>query len=109
MRTTVWGALALSLIGGLLGADEVQAQQACVAWVSGGTYSPGEVVTFNGATYTALVTQTDYVGTGWDPTIASLFTPGGTCTGGTSSPPPPTTPPPPPTTPPPPPTSGTPS
>jgi chitinase len=88
MRRTLWSALALSLIGGLLSAHEARAQ-ACVTWVSGGTYTAGEVVTFNGSTYTALVTQTDYVGTGWDPTIASLFTPGGTCTGGTTPPPPP--------------------
>ena len=85
MKTMVWGALALSLIGGLVGAEEARAQAACVAWVSGGTYTAGEVVTFNGATYTALVTQTDYVGTGWDPTVATLYSPGGSCTGGTSS------------------------
>src|SRR5271154_6551742 len=88
MKTTVWSALALSLVIGLLGARNAQAQS-CVAWVSGGSYAAGEVVTYNGATYTALVTQTDYVGTGWNPTIASLFTPGGSCSGGTSPPPPP--------------------
>ena len=89
MRRTLWSALVLSLIGGLLSTHEARAQAACVAWVSGGTYTAGEVVTYNGATYTALVTQTDYVGTGWNPTIASLFTPGGSCTGSTSPPPPP--------------------
>jgi hypothetical protein len=88
MKRMLWSALVLSLISWALGAQEARAQAACVAWVSGGTYTAGEVVTFNGATYTALVTQTDYVGTGWDPTIASLFSPGGSCTGGTSTPPP---------------------
>jgi chitinase len=92
MKTTVWSALALSLVFGLLGTRNAQAQS-CVAWVSGGSYTAGEVVTYNGATYTALVTQTDYVGTGWNPTIASLFTPGGSCSGGTSPPPPPPPPP----------------
>ena len=88
MRFRIWCALALSLIGGLLGAHSVRAAT-CVAWVSGGTYTAGEVVTYNGATYTALVTQTDYAGTGWNPTIASLFSPGGSCSGGSSPPPPP--------------------
>jgi chitinase len=88
MRTTLWSAVALNLAIGLLGACNAQAQS-CVAWVSGGTYTAGEVVTYNGATYTALVAQTDYAGTGWNPTIASLFTPGGSCSGGTSPPPPP--------------------
>jgi len=87
MKRMLWRALALSFIGWIAGTHEARAQ-ACVAWVSGGTYTAGEVVTFNGATYTALVTQTDYVGTGWDPTVASLFSPGGICTGGTSPPPP---------------------
>ena len=66
MRTKVWSALALSLIGSILGVHEARAQ-ACVAWVAGGTYSPGEVVTYNGATYTSEVTQTDQVGSGCVP------------------------------------------
>lgn len=56
--------------------------EGCVAWVEGGTYRAGDVVSYQGKTYTALVTQTDYAGTGWNPTIATLFTPGGTCPGG---------------------------
>src|SRR5438552_11902343 len=88
MRMRVWGALALSLIAGLLSAHPVRAAT-CVAWVPGGSYTAGEVVTYNGATYTALVTQTDYDGTGWNPTIASLFSPGGSCSGGSPPPPPP--------------------
>src|SRR5580704_11547877 len=88
MRMRLWSALALSLIAGLLGAHPVRAAT-CVAWVSGGSYTAGEVVTYNGATYTALVAQTDYDGTGWNPTIASLFSPGGSCSGGTPPPPPP--------------------
>jgi hypothetical protein len=88
MRMRLWGALALSLIGGLLGAHAARAQS-CVAWVAGGTYTQGEVVTYNGATYTSLIPQTDAVGSGWNPTIPGLFVLGGSCSGSTSTPPPP--------------------
>ena len=88
MRMRLWGALALSLIGGLLGAHAARAQS-CVAWVAGGTYTQGEVVTYNGATYTSLIPQTDAVGSGWNPTIPGLFVLGGSCSGSTSIPPPP--------------------
>jgi chitinase len=64
----------------------IQAAASCTAWVEGGTYAAGQVVTFNGATYTALVNQTDFVGTGWNPTVRSLFSPGGNC--GDQPPPP---------------------
>ena len=84
----IWGVLALSFIGVLLGAREAQAQS-CVAWVAGGTYTQGEVVTYNGATYTSLIPQTDAVGSGWNPTIPGLFVLGGSCSGSTSTPPPP--------------------
>ena len=81
-----WAALALALIGALLGVREAQAQTAaCVAWVPDGTYTQGEVVTYNGATYTSLINQTDTASSGWNPTIPGLFTPGGSCSG--SSPP----------------------
>ena len=80
MRTTAWSALALSLLVMVLGTHPAHAQ-ACVAWVAGGTYSAGEVVTYNGATYTSEVQQTDLVGSGWNPTIVGLFTPGGSCSG----------------------------
>jgi hypothetical protein len=94
MRTIVWGALALSVVGALTGARSAQAQAACVAWVAGGTYSQGEVVTYNGATYTSLIQQTDVAGTGWIPTIPGLFVLGGSCSGSTTPPPPPPPPPP---------------
>ena len=81
MRMKMWSALALSFVGGLLGTHAARAQT-CVAWVAGGTYSAGEVVTYNGATYTSEVQQTDQVGSGWNPTIVGLFTPGGSCSGG---------------------------
>ena len=81
MRMKMWSALALSFVGGLLGTHAARAQT-CVAWVAGGTYSAGEVVTYNGATYTSEVQQTDQVGSGWNPTIVGLFSPGGSCSGG---------------------------
>ena len=40
---------------------------ACVPWQEGGTYNAGTVVTYLGANYTALVTQTDHVETGFQP------------------------------------------
>ncbi|HAT30520.1 MAG TPA: chitinase, partial [Janthinobacterium sp.] len=39
----------------------------CAVWQDGGTYTAGTVVSYLGANYTALVTQTDYVGAGWNP------------------------------------------
>lgn len=68
------------------------------AWQPDVFYAAGTVVTYNGADYVALVNQTDWSGTGWNPTIASLWQPLGT-----SSPPPSNPPPtnPPPTNPPP--------
>ncbi|WP_415583629.1 carbohydrate-binding protein, partial [Janthinobacterium lividum] len=58
---------------------------ACVPWQEGGTYNAGTVVTYLGANYTALVTQTDHVGSGWNPvSTPSLWSAGGTCDGGTT-------------------------
>ena len=37
------------------------------AWQDGGTYSAGTIVYYSGHDYSALVTQTDYVGAGWNP------------------------------------------
>ncbi|HEU0278116.1 MAG TPA: carbohydrate-binding protein [Rhodanobacteraceae bacterium] len=72
----------------------------CTVWAEGGTYTAGEVVTYNGANYTATVNQTDWAGTGWNPAnTPALWSPGGTCSGGPTPPPPP--PPPPPAPPPP--------
>src|SRR5690349_5845229 len=67
-------------------------------WQADTFYSAGTIVTYNGADYMALVNQTDYAATGWNPTTASLWQPLG------ASPPPPGNPPPtnpPPTNPPP--------
>ncbi|MBB5193360.1 chitinase [Silvimonas terrae] len=52
----------------------------CPAWLDGGSYAVGAVVSFNGKTYTALVTQTDYAGANWNPAATpSLWKAGGTC------------------------------
>lgn len=67
----------------------VSAQAACTAWVEGPTYTAGQVVTYGGATYTAIQTHTAYAGAGWNPrSTPSLWRPGGTCDG-TPPPPPP--------------------
>src|ERR1700677_242491 len=47
---------------------------AAPAWQANVLYTAGTQVTYNGATYSALVTQDDYSGTGWTPTTASLWT-----------------------------------
>src|SRR5450830_2009903 len=53
---------------------------ACTAWQEGGTYAAGTVVTYQGGTYTALVAQTDYAGSGWNPVASpSLWSAGGIC------------------------------
>ena len=108
MKTRICSSLMLGLIGSMLAAcggggnnstDSLNSSSkhllrsqkaACVAWTSGGTYSAGEVVTYNGASYTALVNQTDYAGTGWNPTVGSLFSAGGSCGGSPSPTPTPT-------------------
>lgn len=43
------------------------AQAGYPAWVDGGTYTAGTVVSYSGGDYQALVTQTDYAGAGWNP------------------------------------------
>ncbi len=71
----------------------------CTAWAEGGTYTTGQVVSYNGAAYTALVNQTDWAGTGWNPANSpALWAPGGSCN--LPPPPPPAPPPPAPPTPP---------
>ncbi|QLG86992.1 carbohydrate-binding protein [Chitinibacter bivalviorum] len=37
------------------------------AWVDGGTYNAGTIVSYAGNDYQALVTQTDYLGANWNP------------------------------------------
>jgi chitinase len=79
----------------VLAATLVAVAPSCAtAWVEGNTYSVGNVVSYNGANYSALVQQTDYAGAGWNPTVASLWQANGACSGGSSAPPPTTTPPP---------------
>jgi leucyl aminopeptidase len=52
----------------------------CAAWVDGGTYKAGAVVSYQGQTYTAIVDQTDWAGAGWDPAhTPSLWRAGGAC------------------------------
>src|SRR5882724_11785020 len=51
-------------------------------------YAAGTVVSYNGQNYTALVNQTDYTGTGWNPTTASLWSPAGASSGGGTTTPP---------------------
>jgi hypothetical protein len=52
----------------------------CTAWVDGGTYTAGQVVSYQGQNYTAIVTQTDWAGAGWNPaSTPSLWAPGGSC------------------------------
>lgn len=64
--------------------------------MEGGTYTAGQVVSYNGAAYTALVNQTDWAGTGWNPANSpALWSPGGSC----NLPPPPPAPPAPPSPP----------
>jgi pseudolysin/vibriolysin len=52
----------------------------CQVWQDGGTYQAGQVVSYNGQNYTAIVTQTDWAGAGWNPaSTPSLWRPGGAC------------------------------
>jgi chitinase len=69
------------------------------AWAPDTFYAAGTIVSYNGRLYRATVSQTDYAATGWNPTVASLWTDIGAATGN----PPPAPPPPAPTPPPPPP------
>jgi chitodextrinase len=64
------------------------AQAAISAWMPDVYYTAGTVVSYNGQNYTALVNQTDYTGTGWNPTTASLWTPAGASSGGGTTTPP---------------------
>src|SRR5271168_5207553 len=66
------------------------AYAAAPAWQADVLYTAGTVVSYNGATYSALVTQDDYASTGWNPTTTSLWTlvsgtPGSGSTGSTGS------------------------
>lgn len=61
----------------------LSAQAVCTAWTEGPTYTVGQVVTYQGVTYTAIQTHTAYAGTGWNPRdTPSLWKTGGTCDSG---------------------------
>jgi len=55
------------------------------AWQPDTFYVAGTIVTYNGTDYMAVVNQTDYVATGWNPTLASLWQAIGATGGGGSS------------------------
>ena len=72
---------ALVAVGALCAVGSAQA----AAWAPDVFYTAGTVVSYNGANYVALVNQTDYTGTGWNPTIGSLWSPTGASSGGGGS------------------------
>ncbi|XZG69032.1 glycosyl hydrolase family 18 protein [Chitinibacteraceae bacterium HSL-7] len=56
----------------------------CQEWVESNSkaYNAGDVVSYKGSTYTALVTHYAYVGANWNPqTSTTLWKAGGSCTG----------------------------
>jgi len=57
------------------------AAQSYSAWAPDVYYAAGTVVSYNGHLYRALVNQTDYASTGWNPTNAALWTDLGTVNG----------------------------
>jgi len=60
--------------------DKAPAPTKCVEWSEGVVYQRGQVVSYLGKTYTALVTHTAYVGANWNPVATpSLWAVGGTC------------------------------
>jgi len=86
-RKSIHGLYAALLVLGLtlLPADEAAA--ACRgAWAEGVQYAAGDTVTYNGTVYTALVAH-GCNGCGWNPVAApSLWSQGGTCSGGSATP-----------------------
>ncbi|WP_395805685.1 glycoside hydrolase family 19 protein [Archangium minus] len=67
-----------------MGLASQEAEAACRgAWAEGSSYNVGDGVTYNGGSYTALVSHTACVGCGWNPVAAaSLWKQGGDCGGG---------------------------
>ncbi|KAF0814152.1 Chitinase D [Andreprevotia sp. IGB-42] len=59
---------------------------AAPAWQPDTYYTAGTVVSYNGHDYRALVNQTDYSSTGWNPTNAALWTDLGASSGVTTTP-----------------------
>jgi chitinase len=72
------GLSALLALGALCA---VGSAQAASAWQPDVFYAAGTVVSYNGQDYSALVSQTDYSGTGWNPTVATLWAPVGSSGG----------------------------
>jgi chitodextrinase len=75
---------ALMAVGALCAVGSAQA----AVWMPDVFYTAGTVVSYNGQDYVALVNQTDYTGTGWNPTVGSLWSPTGTSSGGGTTTPP---------------------
>ncbi|AXE32296.1 chitinase [Chromobacterium phragmitis] len=74
---------------------------ACQAWAEGRAYQAGDVVAYQSANYTALVSHTAYPGANWNPAATpTLWKAGGGCEGGDPTPPAPPNPPAPPSPPP---------
>ncbi|PCE27497.1 glycosyl hydrolase [Paraburkholderia acidicola] len=65
-----FGAAAASLLFGMSSGEA----WAVSAWAPDTYYTAGTIVSYNGNDYQALVNQTDYSSTGWNPTTASLWT-----------------------------------
>ena len=65
-----FGAAAASLLFGMSSGQAFAAS----AWAPDTYYAAGTIVSYNGNDYQALVNQTDYSSTGWNPTTASLWT-----------------------------------
>lgn len=56
------------------------AASTCVAWAEGNSYTVGQVVIYNGVTYTALQAHTAWTGAGWNPAATpALWAVGGSC------------------------------
>lgn len=55
----------------------VSAIAASPAWKPDTFYRAGDLVTYGGKTYRAILNQVDYTATGWNPTTTSLWTPVG--------------------------------
>ncbi|MEO5969238.1 MAG: carbohydrate-binding protein [Bdellovibrionia bacterium] len=65
----------------------------CQQWTEGRQYNVGNVVTYQGSTYTAIQSHFSYPGAGWNPVATpSLWRRGGTCTSPSPSPQPSPTP-----------------
>ncbi|MGH8778269.1 carbohydrate-binding protein [Paraburkholderia sp.] len=88
-RSSIAMQVALSATAALLlfGASSERAS-AANAWAPDTYYTAGTVVSYNGNDYQALVNQTDYSSTGWNPTTTSLWTLVGADSGSTGTTPP---------------------